>query len=64
MRDLDRVLAALGDRTAWEKARYLMTPWPYLWGRTPLDTLRDDVGDASDRERAIHYARYAGEMGV
>ncbi len=64
VRDLDRVLAALGERTAWEKARYLITPWPYLRGRTPLDILRNDAGDASDRERVIHYAGHAGEMGL
>ncbi len=64
VRDLDRVLAALGDRTAWEKARYLITPWPYLRGRTSLDILRGDAGDASDREHVIHYARHSGEMGV
>ncbi len=61
---MDRVLAALGDRTAWEKARYLTTLWPYLRGRTPIDILRDDAGDASDRERVIHDARHTGEMGV
>ncbi len=67
VRDLDRVLAALGDRTTWEKARYLITPWPYLRGRTSLDILRGDAGDAgdaSDREHVIHYARHSGEMGV
>ncbi len=64
VRDLDRVLAALGERTAWEKAWYLMTPWPYLWGRTPLDILRNDAGNAANRARVIHYARHAGEMGV
>lgn len=64
VRDLDRVLVALGDRTAWEKARYLITPWPYLQGRRPLDILRGDAGDASDRERVVHYARHTGEMGM
>lgn len=64
VRDLDRVLAALGDRTAWEKARYLITPWPYLRGRTPLAILRADGGDPDDRERVVHYARHTGEMGV
>lgn len=64
VRDLDRVLAALGDRSAWEKAQYLITPWPYLRGRRPLDILRGGAGDSSDRERVVHYARYAGEMGV
>jgi hypothetical protein len=63
VRDLDHVLAALGDRTPWEKARYLITAWPYLRGRTPLDLLRD-AGDAADRERVITYARHAGEMGT
>ncbi len=63
VRDLDRVLAALGERTAWEKAQYLITAWPYLHGRTPIDILRDQ-GDTSGRERVISYARYAGEMGV
>ncbi len=67
VRDLDRVLAALGDRTAWEKARYLTTPWPYLRGRTPLGILRGEAGEtgeATDGERVIHYARHTGEMGV
>jgi len=64
VRDLDRVLAALGERTAWEKARYLTTPWPYLRGHTPLGILHNEAGDASDRERVIHYARHTGEMGV
>lgn len=64
VRDLDRVLAALGGRTAWEKARYLITAWPYLRGRTPINILRGEVGAASDRERVIHYARHTGEMGL
>ena len=63
VRDLDRVLAALGDRTPWEKARYLITAWPYLRGRTPIDILRE-ANDAADREGVIAYARHVGEMGT
>jgi hypothetical protein len=61
--DLDRVLAALADRTPWEQAQYLITAWPYLRGRTPIDILRK-ASDAVDRERVITYARHAGEMGM
>lgn len=59
---LGRVLAALGERTAWEKVQFLLSPWPALRGRTPLEVLRE--GSSDERERVVHYARHSGEMGV
>lgn len=64
VRDLHRVLVVLNDRTAWEKAQYLITPWPYLKGRTPIDILRDSASSLADRDRVVDYAHHAGEMGV
>lgn len=61
VRHLDRVLAALGDRPAWERARFFATPAPELGGRRPIDALRG--GDPSTVARVVELARDGGEMG-
>ncbi len=67
---LDEVLAVLGDRGAWEKAKFFLAPSPFLSGETPLALLnKADHGDDSDRvrkdnlSRVRRLARYTGEMG-
>jgi len=61
VRHLDRVLAALSDRPAWERARFFAAPAPELGGRRPIDTLR--TGDPSAVARVVELARDGGEMG-
>lgn len=61
LRHLDDLLALLGDRPAWEQARFFLTPAPFLKGETPLDLLR--TGGADAVERARHLAEHTGEMG-
>lgn len=62
-RHLDAVLRALGERTAWEKALFLLAPHPRLGGQTPLEVLRQ--APAADAiERLSRLAHHAGEMGA
>lgn len=63
LRHLDSVLRALGERTAWEKALFLLAPHPRLGGRTPLEVLRQEPS-ADALDRLSHLARHAGEMGA
>lgn len=68
---LDEVLAILGDRGAWEKAKFFLTPSPFLNGETPLDLLSAADSNDDDSEsvgkgnlsRVRKLARHAGEMG-
>jgi hypothetical protein len=62
LRHLDAVLGALGDRTDWEKALFLLAPLPALDDRRPLDVLRAGATPAT-LDRIAELARYAGEMG-
>ena len=41
LRHLDGVLQALGQRTAWEKALFLLAAHPRLGGKTPVEVLRE-----------------------
>ncbi|MGH2408863.1 MAG: hypothetical protein ACRDGS_00705 [Chloroflexota bacterium] len=62
LRHLDAVLAALGDRTDWEQALFLLAPHPALRGQRPVDVLRSrPTGEAVARLSGL--ARHAGEMG-
>lgn len=62
LRHLDTVLAALGDRTEWEKALFLLAPLPALHGQQPVDVLRSrPTGEAIARLADLAY--HAGEMG-
>ncbi len=63
LRHLDAVLRALGERTAWEKALFLLAPHPRLGGQTPLEVLRQEP-PAHAIERLSHLAHHAGEMGT
>jgi hypothetical protein len=63
LRHLDSVLAALGDRSPWWKARFLRTPAGALGGRTPLDLLQAPEPGAADLERLLLLARHSGELG-
>jgi hypothetical protein len=62
LRYLDIVLAALGDRTDWEKALFLLAPLPALRRQRPVEVLRS----RPTREMVVlltDLARQAGEMG-
>src|SRR5918912_651377 len=60
---LDGVLQALGERTAWEKALFLLAPHPRLGGKTPVEVLREKPSpDVVDRLHLL--AQHAGEMGT
>jgi len=61
VRHLDRVLAALGDRPEWERARFFAAPAPELGGRRPIDVLRG--GDPVAVARVVELARHGGELG-
>ena len=62
LRHLDALLAALGDRTDWEKALFLLAPHPALHGRAPIAALA--AGPAPDAlDRLAELARHAGEQG-
>jgi len=63
LRGLDVVLGALGDRTDWEKALFLLGPLPGLQGRRPLDVLRGGP-DPHTVTRLCDLASHAGEKGV
>ena len=63
LRHLDGVLQALGERTAWEKALFLLTAHPRLGGKTPVGVLREKPSpDVLDRLYLL--AQHAGEMGT
>jgi hypothetical protein len=62
LRHLDTVLAALGDRSDWEKALFLLAPLPALRGQRPLEVLRSHPTDEAVTH-LFHLARAAGEMG-
>jgi transcriptional regulator with XRE-family HTH domain len=59
---LETVLAALGDRTGWEKALFLLAPLPALHGLRPIEVLRSRP-TAETLARLVDLARHAGEMG-
>jgi hypothetical protein len=62
LRHLDTMLAALGDRTGWEKALFLLAPLPARHGQQPVDVLRSrPTGETVTRLAALAY--HAGEMG-
>ncbi|MBI3977578.1 MAG: hypothetical protein HY331_05260 [Chloroflexi bacterium] len=61
LRHLDEILAILGERPAWEKAKFFLTAAPSLGGRTPLALLR--IGTPSSIARVRDLAEQAGEMG-
>jgi transposase-like protein len=63
LRHLDGVLRALGDRTAWEKALFLLTAHPRLEGKTPVEVLRQKPS-ADVLDRLYLLAQHAGEMGA
>lgn len=60
---LDRVLQALGARTEWEKALFLLSTQPALHGKRPLDILALP-GPSAQLERLLQIAPLAGEMGA
>jgi hypothetical protein len=63
LRHLDGVLRALGERTAWEKALFLLAAHPRLGGKTPVEVLRQKPSpDVLDRLYLL--AQHAGEMGT
>lgn len=62
LRHLDEILALLGDVSGWQRARFFVTPAPFLGGRTPLEALRSGAPIEVDRVRRL--ARAAGEMGA
>ncbi len=62
LRHLDDLLAALGDRTDWEKALFLLAPLPALQGQRPVEVLT--AGPTPETlARLTELARHAGEMG-
>lgn len=63
LRHLDTVLAALGDRSPWWKARFLRTPAGALDGRTPLDVLLASEPLAAGLDRLLLLAHRSGELG-
>jgi hypothetical protein len=62
LRHLDTVLAALGDRTDWEKALFLLAPLPALGGQRPVEVLHFRPTDEA-LARLTDLARHTGEMG-
>jgi hypothetical protein len=63
LRHLDGVLHALGERTAWEKALFLLAAHPRLGGKTPVEVLRENPSpDVLDRLYLL--TQHAGEMGT
>jgi transposase-like protein len=63
LRHLDAMLRALGERTPWEKAHFLLARHPRLGGQTPLEVLRHEPS-ADKLDRLSHLAHHAGEMGA
>jgi hypothetical protein len=64
LRHLDAMLAALGDRSPWWKARFLRTPAGALAGRTPLDVLSAPEPTAAGLDRLLLIAHHSGELGT
>jgi hypothetical protein len=62
LRHLDAVLAALDDRTDWEKALFLLAPLPPLRGQRPCEVLRSHPS-AEAVAQLIDLACHTGEMG-
>jgi hypothetical protein len=58
---LDEVLAELSDAPQWERAKFFVTSYPVLGGRTPLDVLRG--GTAAEMELVRRAAAQRAEMG-
>jgi hypothetical protein len=57
------VLQALGERTAWEKALFLLAAHPRLGGKTPVEVLHEKPSpDLLDRLYLL--AQHAAEMGT
>jgi hypothetical protein len=63
LRHLDGVLHVLGERTAWEKALFLLAAHPRLGGKTPVEVLREKPSPAM-LDRLYLLAQHAGEMGA
>lgn len=62
LRHFDDVLAALGERTEWEKALFFLDTSPRLHGKTPVAVLRQQP-TPSVLELLRTLAQRAGEMG-
>jgi hypothetical protein len=62
VRHLDSVLTALGSRSPWWKARFLVTPAPELGGETPMQALHAAEAD-DDLALLLKFAQHSGEMG-
>ena len=62
LRYLDSVLAALGQRSPWWKARFLRTPAGALGGSSPLEVLAAAYPASSGLDRLLLLARHSGEM--
>jgi len=63
LRHLDTVLAALGPRSPWWKARFLRTPAGALGGSSPLEVLSAADPALSGLDRLLLLAHHSGELG-
>lgn len=61
LRNLEKVLTALGDRDEWEKLSFFLNPSGILGDRTPLTVLQESKDDLAD---VINAAASYGEHGA
>lgn len=61
LRNLDKVLTALGNRDDWEKLSFFLNPSGVLDDRTPLEVLQESKGDLTN---VINAAASYGEHGA
>ncbi len=64
LQHLDAVLAALGPRSPWWKARFLRTPAGALDDRTPLEVLSAADPVRAGLDRVLLLAHHSGELGT
>jgi hypothetical protein len=61
LRNVDKVLSALGTRDEWEKLSFFLNPSGILDDRTPLEVLQENKGDLTN---VINAAASYGEHGA
>ena len=64
LQHLDAVLATLGPRSPWWKARFLRTPAGALDGRSPLEVLSAADPVRAGLDRVLLLAHHSGELGT